>query len=237
MWLYEGLETILDGWWCLGSCFGSTFDFFNKCEYLFIIFSPDLWLKYFHQVVESLFGTKRWVRLSLLYGSRTKISRVSAQVQFPNLLVLWKPVLEVCVRTPISASRWHLLRSLGIRSCQWALLLHTQPHSLHTLQELLKSLVLRVLCMIVTGRAWGLISAVSPSKALAVYSGLQGGRQGLSLPRHHAPATPVTPAPRESLQQGWQPIWAPHRKARLTGSRIWQSSLHESQQEKLNTAD
>lgn len=40
--------------------------------------------------------------------------------------------------------------------------------------------------MIVTGRAWGLISAVSPSKALAVYSGLQGGRQGLSLPRHHA---------------------------------------------------
>lgn len=93
---------------------------------------------------------------------------------------------------------------------------HTPPHSLHTLQQLLKSLVLRVLCMIVTGRARGLISAVSPSKALAVYSGLQGGRQGLSLPRHHA--FPCPPHPRESLQQGWQLVWAPHRKARLTGS-------------------
>lgn len=92
--------------------------------------------------------------------------------------------------------------------------------------------------MIVTGQAWGLISAVSPSKALAVYSGLQGGRQGLSLPRHNAPPTCLHPTPlREPLQQGWQLVWAPHRKARLTGSGIWQSTLHESQQEKLNMAD
>lgn len=92
--------------------------------------------------------------------------------------------------------------------------------------------------MIVTGRAWSLISAVSPSKALAVYSGLQGGRQGLSLPRHHAsPSSLSLSPPQEPLQQGWQLVWAPHRKARLTGSGIWQSSLHESQQEKLNMAD
>lgn len=89
--------------------------------------------------------------------------------------------------------------------------------------------------MIVTGRAWGLISAVSPSKALAVYSGLQGGRQGLSLPM--PPPPPSLLPPREPLQRGWQLVWAPHRKARLTGSGIWQSSLHESQQEKLNMAD
>lgn len=48
--------------------------------------------------------------------------------------------------------------------------------------------------MIVTGQAQGLISAVSPSKALAVYSGLQGGRQGLSLPRHNAPSPALTGA-------------------------------------------
>lgn len=94
--------------------------------------------------------------------------------------------------------------------------------------------------MIVTGQAWGLISAVSPSKALAVYSGLQGERQGLSLPRHHGSLSsfffpPHTP--RESLQQDWQLVWAPHHKARLTGSGIWQRSLHESQQEKLNMED
>lgn len=88
--------------------------------------------------------------------------------------------------------------------------------------------------MIVTGQAWGLISAVSPSKALAVYSGLQGGRQGLSLRRHNAP---ITPSSREPLQQGWQLVGAPHRKAKLTGSGIWQSTLHESQHEKLNMAD
>lgn len=140
-------------------------------------------------------------------------------------------------RTPISSLRWHLLPPLGIRSCQWVPLLHrpTLIPCAHTLQKLLKSLVLRVLCMIVTGWARGLISAVSPSKALAVYSGLQGGRQGLSLPRHHVPHRPHPLAPH--LQQGWQLVWAPHRKARLTGSGIWQSTLHESQQEKLNTAD
>lgn len=87
--------------------------------------------------------------------------------------------------------------------------------------------------MIVTGQAWGLISAVSPSKALAVYSGLQGGRQGLSLPRHNA----QPPSSQEPLQQGWQLVWTSHREARLTGSRIWQSTLHESQHEKLNMAD
>lgn len=103
----------------------------------------------------------------------------------------------------------------------------------HTAVQLLKSLVLRALCMIVTGQAWGLISAVSPSKALAVYSGLQGGRQGLSLPRHNARPPPS----QEPLQQGWQLVWASHREARLTGSRIWPSTLHESQHEKLNMPD
>lgn len=117
--------------------------------------------------------------------------------------------------------------------------LHTPSYPPHTLQQLLKSLVLRALCMMVTGQAWGLISAVSPSKALAVYSGLQGGRQGLSLPRHHGSPSSFSLSlpPWEPLQQGWQLVWAPHRKARLTGSGIWHSSLHESQQEKLNMAD
>lgn len=100
-------------------------------------------------------------------------------------------------RTPISSLCWHLFPPLGIRSCQWVPLLHTLTliPCAHTLQKLLKSLVLRVLCMIVTGWAWGLISAVSPSKALDVYSGLQGGRQGLSLPRHHAPPPPPPSPP------------------------------------------
>lgn len=94
--------------------------------------------------------------------------------------------------------------------------------------------------MIVTGRALGLISAVSPSKALAVYSGLQRGRQGLSLPRHHASLSYFSSLPHppwESLQQDWQLVWSPRCKARLTGSGIWQRRLHESQQEKLNAAD
>lgn len=56
--------------------------------------------------------------------------------------------------------------------------------------------------MIVTGQAWGLISAVSPSKALAVYSGLQGGRQGLSLPRHNAPPPASTPHPTGATAAG-----------------------------------
>ncbi len=118
---------------------------------------------------------------------------------FLKLFNSWKPALVASVWSPISASCWHLFSSLGIRSCQWAPLLQTHPHSLHTHCSSsncrLKSLVLRVLCMIVTGWAWGLISAVSPSKALAVYSGLQGGRQGLSLPRHHASPSPLFLSP------------------------------------------
>lgn len=114
----------------------------------------------------------------------------------------WKVAAVVLVQTLISVSCWHLSPSLRIRSCQWALLLHTPPHTLRTVQQLLKSLVLRALCMIVTGRAWGLISAVSPSKALAVYSGLQRGRQGLSLPRHHASLSSFSSLPHPPLPHG-----------------------------------
>lgn len=46
----------------------------------------------------------------------------------------WKLAAVVLVRTLIPVSCWHLSPSLRIRSCQWALLLHTPPHTLRTLQ-------------------------------------------------------------------------------------------------------
>lgn len=65
----------------------------------------------------------------------------------------------------------------GLEAINGPLCITCSPmHRTHTTAQLLKSLVLRALCMIVTGQAWGLISAVSPSKALAAYSGLQGER-------------------------------------------------------------